>query len=212
MTQFYTLIPWFLLYSRLASALLFAALTFVDIQSNAIQNTVFFLFCFGFVGDIFDGIIARKLKMDTTRMRRLDSLFDSFFWVTVSILLYQLYPEMQSFFLYGIGGIIAFVLFEYIFCLIRFQKPPSAHNFLSKYFGLLLFIFYVLIFAGFSPMFFGTFVVIIGFIARIDSFLIYCILKKWTHDIPSCYHALLITKGIDFKRNSLFHSHEKSTI
>lgn len=208
MKNLYRALPWFLLYSRLASAVLFAVLAFFEIESKPIENMVFFLFCFGFIGDIFDGIIARRLRMDTTKMRRLDSLFDSFFWFATTVLLYQYNPEMRDFIAYGLGSIITFLFIEYIFCLIRFQKLPSAHNFLSKYFGLFLFILYVLIFSGFSPLFFGIIVVTFGFIARFDSLLIYIILKKWTHDIPSSYHAVLINKGIDFKRNTLFHSKE----
>lgn len=203
-------VPWFLLYSRLATALFFTLLLLLEINSEVIQTVVLALFCFGFMGDIFDGIIARKLKMDTTKMRRLDSLFDSFFWVSVSILLYQFHPEIRTFMLFGIGGIIVFVLLEYLFCLIRFQKPPSAHNFLSKYFGLLLFVLYVLLFAGFYPIVFGVIVLIVGYIARLDSLLVYIILKKWTHDVPSCFHAKRINRGIEFKRNMLFHSSERN--
>lgn len=200
--------PWILLYSRLAIAAFFFILLAFPTYVADHRGLILGLFCFGFIGDIFDGIIARKLKIDTTLLRRLDSLFDAFFWIASTSLLFQLSNDQLTIIFYGLGGLIAFVAWEYVFCLARFRKTPSAHNFLSKFFGLLLFGLYVLLFAGYQPLYFGLFVILFGLIARLDSLSIYIILKKWTHDIPSSYHAVLINKRIDFKRNTLFHSKE----
>jgi len=43
----------------------------------------------------------------------------------------------------------------------------------------------------------------LGFISHIERILITLLLPKWTHDIPSFYHAYLIRKGVGFKRNKL---------
>lgn len=43
--------------------------------------------------------------------------------------------------------------------------------------------------------------IFLGLISHIDRILITLILPKWTHDIPSAYHAYLIRKGIPFKRD-----------
>ena len=43
-----------------------------------------------------------------------------------------------------------------------------------------------------------------GILSHIDRILITLILPKWTHDIPSTYHAILIRKGIKFKKNIYF--------
>lgn len=208
MKKIILLSPWILLYSRLVIALYFFII--LGFPTHAVDHRVWIvsLFCFGFIGDIFDGIIARKLNSDTTLLRRLDSLFDSFFWVASTCLLYQLMNGQLSGVFYGLSALIGFVGIEYAFCLIRFGKSPSTHNFLSKFFGLFLFILYVLLFVGYQPSHFGFFVLLFGFLARLDSLSIYIILNTWTHDIPSSYHAVLINKNIDFKRNSLFHSTE----
>ncbi|MCH2225223.1 MAG: CDP-alcohol phosphatidyltransferase family protein [Crocinitomicaceae bacterium] len=166
-----------------------------------------FLFYFGFIGDVFDGIIARKLNMDTTMIRRLDSLFDSLFWLAATFLLYK-FSTSKDLILYGMGTIIFIILIEYLVCFCRFQKTPSSHNLISKFFGLSLFILYACLFTEIETPTLGIGIIIFGIIARIDSLIIYLILNKWTHDIPSSYHALLINNGKEFKRNKLFHSNE----
>jgi len=49
-----------------------------------------------------------------------------------------------------------------------------------------------------------TMAIVLGLVSHIDRILITLILPAWTHDVPSAYHAYLIRKGIDFKRNKLF--------
>ena len=201
--------PWLLLFSRLLIAIIFLGYAFFPESILNDRYLLLFLFCFGFIGDIFDGIIARALKIDTTLMRRLDSLFDTLFWLITTYLLIQI-SEESALLKYGIGAIIAVVALEYGVSLVRFSKPPSSHNLLSKFFGLTLFTFYILLFLGVQANGFGFFVVVFGLIARLDALCIYLTLKKWTHDIPSVYHAYLLRKGESFSRNALFHSAESA--
>jgi CDP-diacylglycerol--glycerol-3-phosphate 3-phosphatidyltransferase len=148
--------------------------------------------------------------MDTTLIRTLDSLFDSFFWLAATFLLYSSAPYMQSLILYGMATIILIILLEYLVCFFRFRKTPSSHNLISKFFGLSLFVLYALIFAQIEVFVFGVAVITFGIIARLESIFIYLTLNNWTHDIPSIFHVKLINQGKDFKRNKLFHSKESS--
>lgn len=201
--------PWLLLYSRLAIALVFLVYAFFPIAAVRDSHIILGLFCFGFIGDIFDGIIARALQIDTTVMRRLDSLFDTAFWLITTYLL-GLISEETTLLFYGIGAVILVVAIEYAVSMIRFSKPPSSHNLLSKFFGLSLFVFYVLLFLGISANGFGLFVITFGLVARLDALLIYFVLRKWTHDIPSVYHAFLLRNEKSFSRHKLFHSVERT--
>ena len=206
MRKILELVPWFLLYSRLFTAILFLVLSFWPNGYDNLQNLVLFLFCFGFIGDILDGIIARALKMDTTLMRRLDSLFDLGFWLTSTYLIYA-FVDIDTFVLViGFTSVITLVAIEYVISIIRFSKPPSSHNTMSKFFGLMLFGYYTLCFSGINANIYGIIAFSFGFIARLDALIIYSTLKTWSHDIPSFYHAQLINKNIPFKKNKLFHS------
>lgn len=171
--------------------------------------TIITLFHVGFWGDILDGILARKWKVDSTLLRKSDSLADTFFWLGIALFLYYTYPTMR--FTMGFGfitiGIIVFL--EYVLCLFKFQKTPSAHAIAGKFWGILLYLLFSFVLFGYSPTFFGIIVFTLGIFARLDSLLIYIILRKWTHDIPSFYHAILINKNINFNKISLFNSSEK---
>ena len=50
----------------------------------------------GLITDILDGIIARKQNNSTEKLRRLDSQVDMFFWVSIGLSSYLLYPEIIS--------------------------------------------------------------------------------------------------------------------
>lgn len=206
------LIPWILLYSRFLIALVFTFLGFFPGIYFSNESLCLFLFCFGFIGDIFDGIIARALKMDTTLMRRLDSLFDLLFWLSSTYLLYHYSGINKTVLASGFIAVILLVSIEYLASLVRFSKRPSSHNTLSKFFGLLLFSYYVLGFLEVDSTVFGITVFAFGFLARLDAMLIYFFLKKWTHDIPSIFHVKMINQGISFQRNKLFHSKDKERL
>lgn len=213
------IIPWSLLFSRLLISILFFILVYHQ-QTSEFRYLITFLFSFGFVSDIFDGILARKFQMDTTLMRRLDSLFDLLFWVSAVLVLYQMNFNQESFLSQQgsdylqeilfvkrtIAIIIGIVSIEYMVTLLRFKKAPSSHNFISKFFGLALFTYFLLAFIGIHHNYFAYFVFCFGLIARFESLLIYIFLKEWTHDIPSIFHAFKINKGQDFKRSVWFHS------
>jgi CDP-diacylglycerol--glycerol-3-phosphate 3-phosphatidyltransferase len=199
-------VPWFLLYSRLATAIVFAVLAFFPEVCKEYQMTILFFFCFGFIGDIFDGIIARALNIDSTLIRRLDSLFDLFFWLSSTYLLYMLGEAIRPVLIYGFGAVIGLVFLEYCVSFIRFSKGPSSHNTISKFFGLLIFFFYVLVFLDYNPFWFGVVVFSFGFVARLDALMIYILLKDWSHDIPSFYHAYQLRLGMPIKKHKLFQS------
>jgi CDP-diacylglycerol--glycerol-3-phosphate 3-phosphatidyltransferase len=44
----------------------------------------------------------------------------------------------------------------------------------------------------------------IGIASRIEILAILLVLKEWTNDVPSIYHALQLRKGKAIKRNTLF--------
>ena len=164
MKCFLKTIPWFLLYSRLCIAFTFTFFVLFPTNYPKYQSLCMFLFYFGFIGDVFDGIIARKLNMDTTMIRRLDSLFDSLFWLAATFLLYK-FSTSKDLILYGMGTIIFIILIEYLVCFCRFQKTPSSHNLISKFFGLSLFILYACLFTEIETPTLGIGIIIFGIIA-----------------------------------------------
>jgi len=194
-------IPHLLILFRLllAPTILFLAYK-IGNESRIIILVLMFL---GLLSDIFDGIIARKQNISTVKLRRMDSQVDLIFWLAIAFSCNILQPEVFE--NHKIGSYLLFFMEAmcYITSFIKFGKETCTHAFLSKIWGLLLFSSFVAI-IGFQH--YGiliTVTIIWGIISQLDVILIILILPKWQNDIPSCYHSLLIRKGIPFKKSKL---------
>lgn len=160
----------------------------------------------GLLSDIFDGIIARRMNLSSEKMRRMDSQTDLIFWVSIAISCYLIYPDIIMEKIRWIGILIFMELSCYVVSLLKFGKETCTHAFVSKLWGLtLLSAFSALIgfeYGGWAL----NLTIIVGLISHVDVILIILILPKWTHDVPSFYHAYLIRKGIDFKKSKYLNS------
>jgi len=159
------------------------------------------LMYFGLFSDILDGIIARKQKISSEKLRRMDSQTDMIFWLSIGFATYILYPKLITDNAIVIWILIGMEVACYAISLIKFKKETCTHSWLSKLWGLgLLVAFTSLIGFNHAGIPFAS-AIIIGLVSHLDVILIILILPKWTYDIPSAYHAYLIKKGIKFKRN-----------
>ncbi len=166
--------------------------------------SVIILMYLGLISDILDGIIARELKVSSMTLRRFDSQTDMIFWVSIGLSTWMLYPELIR--NNRIPIIIIFIMegMCYLISFVKFGKETCTHAFLSKLWGITLLIAFTSL-IGFNHAGIPFLLAIIfGIISHVDRILITLILPKWTHDIPSFYHAYLIRKGIEFKKNKLF--------
>lgn len=171
---------------------------------NSIRLELVILLFLGILSDIFDGIIARKLSVSSEKLRRMDSQTDLIFWLCVAWCSWLLNPEIIIENKYSIIIIFTMEALTYVVSILKFGKETCTHAILSKLWGITLLIAFTgLIGFGYAGFTFAT-AIIFGIIGHIDVFLIIFLLPKWTHDVPSCYHALLIRKGIPFQRNKLF--------
>lgn len=155
----------------------------------------------GLISDILDGIIARKQNISSPKLRRMDSQTDMIFWLSIGFTAWILYPKLISDNSTAIWTILGMELACYVISFIKFKKETCTHAFLSKLWGITLLIAFTSL-IGFNHAgipFYSA--VIMGLISHIDVILIILILPKWTHDIPSAYHAYLIRKNINFKKN-----------
>lgn len=165
---------------------------------------VIILMYLGLFSDIFDGIIARNAGVSSEKLRRMDSQTDMIFWVSIGVATWMLYPQLIKD--NAVPIIVIFVMEAacYIISIVRFGKETCTHALLAKLWGLsLLAAFTALIGFNHAGVPF-TMAIILGLISHLDRILITLILPRWTHDVPSCYHAYLIRQGKKIKRNKLF--------
>jgi len=197
-------IPYLLILFRLLLAPVILGLGFY--WGSESRFLILILMYLGLVSDIFDGIIARKQGLSTEKMRRLDSQTDLIFWIAVAISCYLIYPEAILDKIYGVVLLIAMEVVCYMTSIIKFGKETCTHAFVSKLWGLtLLAAFTSLLAFGYGGWSLNV-TIIVGLISHADVLLIILLLPKWTHDVPSFYHAYLIRKGLSFKKSKYLNS------
>lgn len=197
-------LPYLLILFRFLLAPVILALAYYF--SSKMSGVILVLMYLGLISDIFDGIIARKMNLSSEKMRRMDSQTDLIFWISVALSCYLIHPQIIMDKIHWFGLLIFMELMCYLISLIKFGKETCTHAFLSKLWGLTLLIAFTAL-IGFE---YGGWAlelaIVVGLISQIDVILIILILPKWTHDIPSCYHAYLIRKGIDFRKSEYLNS------
>lgn len=165
------------------------------------KTVIVVLMYLGLISDILDGIIARKQNISSEKLRRMDSQTDMIFWLSIGFATWMLYPKLIADNSLVIWIILGMEIACYLISLIKFKKETCTHAFLSKLWGITLLIAFTSL-IGFNhagiPF---QLAIIMGLVSHLDRILITLILPKWTHDIPSAYHAYCIRKGIEFKRN-----------
>jgi phosphatidylglycerophosphate synthase len=194
-------IPKILLYSRLIFFLLISVLTLLHPANS--KGIVLILMYTGIVSDIFDGIIARKLNIATESFRLLDTIFDLLFYLSILFFIFSVSRQAIA---HNLGLILFILTLEslmYLISLVRFGKLPSPHAILSKLWGIYIVIEFTLLILGVSGNHF-TIALYIGILVHADRVLIYSLLRKWDHDIPSAYQALQLRQGIPIKRRKMF--------
>ena len=187
-----------ILFRFLLAPVILALAYFIGESSKLIILVLMYL---GLISDILDGIIARKLSLSSAKLRRMDSQTDMIFWLSIGFSTWILYPKLISDNSIAISSILAMEVSVYAISILKFKRETCTHAFLSKLWGVTLLIAFTSL-IGFNHAgipFLAA--IIMGLISHIDRILITLILPVWTHDIPSTYHAYLIRKGIDFKRN-----------
>ncbi len=185
MTRLYTLFPYLLTYIRAVLGPLLLGVAYFS------PNRAVFAVCLvaAFVSDIFDGIIARRLGIATSALRRLDSLADSIFYLCALVVVWLVHPQVLW---DNRAMLIALLLLEtarYVFDLWKFGREASYHMWSSKLWGIALFAaFYAVLVVG-GGRILAKVAIGLGIVADIEGLLISYTLQTWRHDVPTIMHA-----------------------
>jgi len=164
------------------------------------------LFSVGLLTDIFDGIIARQLNIATQKLRRMDSTVDQLFFIMTAIATF-----IQCPFFFRNNAVELIILFStealtYIVCFIKFKKEIAIHAIASKIWTLILFatLIQVMLTCNSGILFHVCFYA--GLLTRLEIIGILLLLRQWTNDVPSIYHAALLRQGRTIKKHKMFNS------
>lgn len=159
----------------------------------------------GFLTDLFDGIVARRLGVSAPWLRRLDSQTDLVFWLCVLVCVFVARPEAAW---PNIGYVAAMLVLEactYAVSFARLGREPCTHAYSAKAWAVLLVFAFVAVLA-FDERTYSFPVLFVGyFLSWLDVVAILLILPAWRSDVPSWYHALLVRRGVPFRTFQFFH-------
>ena len=195
-------LPKTLIYSRLVIGILI--LVFSSLHIDNYKSIAVVLFAVGLLTDIFDGIIARHLKISTQHFRRLDSTIDQIFFVFVAV---ATFIECPQFFYDNKVKLLILLAAEalaYLICFLKFKKEVATHSISSKIWTLILFAALIQIMTTCNSTTLFQICFYVGLITRLEIIGIIFILRKWENDVPSLYHAILLRQGKPIKRHKLF--------
>lgn len=195
-------LPVTLIYTRLIIGAVIILISMKPIDHYRLTITL--LFAIGLLTDIFDGIVARHLKVSSVALRRLDSNIDQVFFVAVAVSTYLLCPEfynanaLKLILLLGAEGL------AYLVCFIKFKKEIATHSIGAKIWTLLLFATLLQIIWQCQSGIWFSLCFWVGLITRLEIIAIILVLKGWASDIPSLYHAVKLRQGKLIRRHKLF--------
>jgi phosphatidylglycerophosphate synthase len=195
-------IPYILIYSRLAMGGLLLILSSIHFTSYSVVAII--LLITAVVTDIFDGIIARQLNVSTQRMRRMDSAVDQVFWI---LTLVSTFIYCKNFFIENLTEIALLLGLEfltYLVCYLKFRKEVATHAIASKIWTLSMLALIVQVTIDCSSTVLFQVCFYLGVASRLEIVAILLLLKEWTSDVPTFYHAILLRKGKPIKRHKLF--------
>ena len=195
-------IPVSLIYSRLVLGLLIIILAGFHISYY--KAIIITFVAIGLLTDIFDGIIARKLNISTIKLRRLDSNVDMFFWIAIVTASYLISPAFYKANYIKLTILIGFEAICYAISFIRFKKEVATHALSAKLWALLLFATLIQLIATNHTVVLFNICFYWGIISRLEIIAMLLVIRQWTNDIPTIYHAFKIRKNKPIKRYKLF--------
>lgn len=193
-------IPAALIWFRLLAGLMIVWLALTDAQ----RGWIVLLMTTGLLSDIFDGIIARRLNISTQTLRRLDSSVDQVFWLSIVVATYIITPGFYKENWVSIVILLSAEALCYVVCYLRFRKEVAIHAIASKIWTLILFATLVDIVLNSTSNSWFQLCFYAGLLTRLEVLSILLMIREWTNDVPSVYHAILLRNGKPIKRNKMF--------
>ena len=197
-----TQIPKLLIYSRLVLGLTIIFLS--NFHFEGYKTIAIILLTVGLLTDIFDGIIARQLKVSTQKLRRLDSTIDQVFFISVAAATYIQCPRFFSENAIMLIVLLSVEALTYLISFLKFKKEIATHSIGAKIWTLLLFATLIQIIGQCQSFVLFNICFWVGLLTRLEIIAIILALKKWTSDVPSFYHAIKLRQNKEIKRHKMF--------
>ncbi len=145
--------------------------------------------------DYFDGVIARRLKIVTPVLRRLDSLADLLFYLAALFAAWWLYPGVVAGYLGPLGVLFGLGFIRYLVAYAKFGREASYHLWSWKLWGVALFLGFYSLLVFQSDGAWLSLVIYLGILAGLEDLAVSLVLPEWRTDVPTLLHALRLRRA-----------------
>jgi phosphatidylglycerophosphate synthase len=143
----------------------------------------------GFLSDLVDGRLARRMGMATPSLRYADTLVDTVFYVAAACALAVAVPGAFE----GTGVLLVALITIHVsratFEVTKYGRVASYHMWSAKALGVLLAVAIAASFATGRPNVLLTCALWLGIGNQLEGFAASAILQAWSADVPSVFHA-----------------------
>jgi len=148
------------------------------------------------LSDAYDGILARRWAGETPTLRVSDSIADTIFYLGVVWALWLRDPQVLRGNWIFFAALFALEGFRYVFDLFKYRRTASYHSYLAKFWGLLIAVTMVGVFAfnGFKPLVRAA--LIVGIIVNLEGVAMSLLLPRWKNDVKTLERAWQLRKAM----------------
>lgn len=144
--------------------------------------------------DVFDGIVARRLGVATPRLRRMDSLIDTVFYLAVfyCAAVYHFAALKQHWIL--LAGLLGLEAARYIFDYVKFRREAAYHMYSAKAWGLVLGAAVIALLAFDRAGWLLASALVLGIVSDCEGLAISVLLHQSVEDVPHVFRAMKIRR------------------
>lgn len=195
--------PLVLIYSRLALGGGLVALGYG--QGPRWGTWAVALLALGVLTDVLDGMVARRLGVSTERLRRLDSTIDQAFWALAVLAAYLGCPGFFRAYAAPLLALLAAEVLIYAVSFVKFRREVATHTFGAKAWVLVSLAALGQLYLSCAAGWLFWACIGLGLLSRLEIVGILLVLRTWTTDVPTLYHARQLRRGRAIRRHKLFH-------
>src|SRR6185437_14135979 len=148
------------------------------------------------LSDIFDGVLARRWRVDTAAVRLFDSMCDMVFYVCVGVALWMLQPQLLVGSLALLCALLAVEAANFAANFAKYGRPASYHSYLAKAWGLVLAAAIAAAFVSGHAGLLMQLALWMGVASNVETIAMSLMLQVWRRDVKTIAEALRIRKEI----------------
>jgi len=161
-----------------------------DAWDGTVSNWFLAGFIAAFFSDVFDGIIARRLGVSTSRLRSADTWADIALYVAVLSSAWLVHRERLLALGWPFALLLASTLVSWGVDLLKYKRLSSYHPWSAKAWGVTLAIASLALFGWNDTGWAMRLMIGVGVLSNLECIAMTFLLARWTHDVPSIVHAL----------------------